>query len=363
MQLEMKVHGRFAHLTDSHCNPLGRIPQGRTDTYHADCAYEWEAFRQECAREQVQAVLFSGDFFNLKNSALYGPKDLLYYSDLVRSFVVPWYGIPGNHDLAQASMVNFGVSALRLLIESTPNLVNVMDRTEILQLGGQSPFEVAIAGAPYAKLEQTFERGLPELDARLSLCGGYRIALVHTDAMPPGSKPLPGHWEMASYDDLLDALPHADLVCAGHIHHGSNIYTRPHPALPGRVQRVSKPFSFGRVVKDYFVRTEDLQDQHIPTYTLITFRSLVDEQGLIAGPIEVDFEERVIAHVPFAAAFEADSLRKVLEQEAEIEKFVRELHTRHDAILAGTDLVDVKQVYLDMQLSEQVRAKINEYLG
>lgn len=365
----MQVHGRLAHITDMHANPRGKsfIPEGRTDTYHEDCLFEWEAFREDCRRHGVMAVAFSGDFFNLKDSGHYRPRDLHFYSELVASFGIPWFFIPGNHDLPQASMDNYGVSALRALAKMTPNMHNVMDRVVEIPMGPpETPFSVFISGSPYAKLAETFECSLPELEARLAPCPGYRVALVHTDLLPPGSKPLPGHWNAASYDDVLDALPSAHLVCAGHIHNGSVIYLRPHPQQPGVEQRVSKPFAAGRTVKDYFATTEDVELQHVPTYTLIEFRSLVDADGRIASPIQVHTTEQTIDHIPFDRAFKRDSLRRVLEKEADIAEFLEKLRSdmeqRVEMNRAGMQLLDPRVVYAQMDLPAEVRALIDLYL-
>lgn len=365
----MAVHGRIAHITDLHCNPRGKsfIPEGRTDTYHEDCLFEWEAFRADCRRLGVMAVVFSGDFFNLKDSGHYRPRDLHFYSDLVASFGIPWHFIPGNHDLLQSSMDNYGVSALNAVAKMTPNMRNVMDGVAEIPMGTPAtPFSVFVSGTPYAKLAETFERSLPELDARLAPCPGYRIALVHTDLLPPGSRPLPGHWNAASYDDVLDALPSAHLVCAGHIHNGSVIYIRPHPQQPGVEQRVSKPFAAGRVVKDYFATTEDVELQHVPTYTLIEFQSLVDAEGGIAGPVHVATEQQVIDHIPFDRAFKRESLRRVLEKEADIGAFMEKLRAdmekRVELTGGGARLVDARAVYAQMDFPAEVRALIDEYL-
>lgn len=364
----MILHGRFAHYTDLHANPRRRayIPQGRSDTYHEDCWFEMEAFRRDCLERGVQAVLFSGDFFNLKDSGHYRPSDLHFFSDWIVSFGIPWYGIPGNHDLPQASMVNYEVSALRALEKMTPNMHNVMGYVAMETMGTPAcPFAAAISGAPYAKLEETFEVGLPALDARLAGAAGYRIALVHTDMMPPGSKALPGHWNVASYDDVLDSLPSVHLVCGGHIHNGSIVYTRADPFTPGKEQRVSKPFAAGRNIKDYFATVADLKLQHVPTWTEISFRALTDAEGVIVGPILVDTEEREIDHIPFERAFVQDSLGQLLAREAKLTQFVaglrEEMVNRQQDDSEGKDLVNPDQVLLAMTLDAETRAMIDEY--
>lgn len=361
-------YGAIAHLTDTHFPPFaaGNIPQGRTETFFEDQDKEWYAFVQLCKDSGVRAVVISGDIVHLKEYSHYRVRDIHRICNMLNALGVPVYLIPGNHDLRNSNLDNYGDSVLRAVVRmSESNSINVMDHVQTISLtaeGVDNAIDISISGSAYASLEDTFERGLPALNDRLANAPGFKIGLVHTDAMQKGAKYLPGHGIMASFDDVLDALPAADLVCGGHIHHGSGIYAR---EVDGRPQWYSKPFSFGRVVKDYFATSTDMREQHIPTCTIVNF---VAPDASNPGAVQVRMVETIIPYVPFERAFVPDQLKRILEREQEMSAVLGKISDIRDQIAANAndptavqELITPDTVLASMDIQKDVRDVIAHY--
>ena len=98
------------HITDPHWNPLGKIPQSRTETYFEDESLEYQSLRAHLARHPGAPLLISGDLFNIKAQAQYSPESCNSYRERLSQLTQsspqgnPIYTIPGNHDLPSSSL-------------------------------------------------------------------------------------------------------------------------------------------------------------------------------------------------------------------------------------------------------------------
>lgn len=347
------VLARYAHVTDMHLNPLNRIPAARTETYHEDTAEELRALRERVRELNVDAVLISGDLFNLKNSSLYFPEHILHYARYFSEFHCPIYTIPGNHDLPQSSYANLGKSAYALLHEACPKLHNLAARGHVTQTitAGTATFPVNIIGIPFMPVPD-FIAHTPAFTAEMEKLGGLNIVLIHTDIAPDTE--IPAHWAMISYQELLRSMPRADVICAGHIHHSYPVFTQVN-ATTGRPQVISKPYSFARIVKDYYATMADLAERHVPSVSVIELRQE-------PGKLYLHTEYQPLPCVTFEHAFVQDSLKRELDKSTEISGFLDGIRAQYGDINAAFHITSPLEFFTKLEIPEAVRAIIAEYV-
>jgi len=344
----MKI--KFLHLTDLHFNPLNRIPQSRTADFHDQIASKWFFITNLMKNdEDMVGGLISGDIFHLKNPHYYIPEYLLYYSDMFElTGGMPWYTIPGNHDLPRSSYDLIKKAPYTLLAKATSNIHDVSMRT--LLVHNDPPIHVS--GVPFFPLEKTLEV-LPQIDKHIATFKGFNILLLHADAMPDGEIEL--FWDTVGYDRVLQDLPHVDMICLGHIHASFPVHQAINPTT-GRPQLISKPWSFSRVAKDYFNKTEILEHLHKPSYSLITF-------DIEEGKFNVEVTYHEIPCTPFNGAFQAESLAKQVETSGKLASFIEMLQKEHGSAGAGLQLSNPDDYMKEADIPQEVKEIIFEYLG
>src|ERR1019366_1448356 len=352
----------FICISDSHWNPRLRIPQSRTETYHEDCLKEWNAFTKLVWKEKkVSGVIHAGDWFHLKNQSLYPPGDILYYRDWVLGLQCPVFTVPGNHDLPQSSYDNVQKTAYQTLVHATPNMHDFSFQTEqvnSLMFGevneGSYP-QLYISGIPYLPLDK-LAPACRELDARLADLPGIHIVILHPDAIP-GNEALP-FLQTCSWSDLLRALPHATVLILGHIHNSFPILQTTEFSASGSPQFVCKPWSFGRVVKDYHQGTTVLEHQHKISYTQIQIGVKEGQGG--NGKIVIHCEYHEIPQISFEKAFSRETLRREVEKAEKVSSFISSL--KDQGTIEDAFSIENPKDYLDrMTVSQEVREIINYY--
>lgn len=346
------VLGRWLHVTDMHLNPLNRIPSARTETYHEDTMQELVALRERARELNVDAVLISGDLFNLKNSSLYFPEHILHYAQYFKEFHCPIYTIPGNHDLPQSSYANLSKSAYALLHEACPKLHNLAAQGHVtLNVALNDNIPVNIIGIPFMPVPD-FIAHAPAFTTEMEKLGGLNIVLIHTDVAPDTE--IPAHWSMISYQELLKTLPRADVICAGHIHHSYPVFTQVNAAT-GRPQVISKPYSFARIVKDYYATLEDLAERHVPSICLLELRQE-------DARIYLHAEYQPLPCVTFEHAFIQDSLQRELDKSTEISGFLDGIRAQYGDINAAFHITSPGEFFSKLEIPDAVRTIIAEYV-
>lgn len=346
----MKTLFRAFHVTDLHWAPLDRIPQSRTETFHDDTTAEWRAL---CAiardTPSLNALLCSGDYFHLKNQKAYSPPDGEHYRVLANEAPVDILGIAGNHDLPKSNYEFVKGTAYDNLLHACQGKVkDVYLEPQTFDFpGGQ----VHIVGLPYYQLEDLLTK-LPTLEYQLSQLKGLKIVLLHPDALPKADGSLP--FDVISWPELLDQLPSANVLCLGHIHMSFPIYNRQGPRGP---QFVSKPWSFGRLVKDYYATSEVLEHEHKPMYCDIHLTQADD------GKVSLNLDYREIPYTPFALAFKKDSLRQAIEKSSKVASFITQLRRDHGSIENAFTVTDPAAYLAQMTIPDEVRTLINTYLA
>lgn len=345
---------RIAHFTDWHLSPLNHIPQSRTSYYHTDTAEEIKNLKESLKQEKAETLVFSGDMFHLKNQAAYSPKDLNYYCEVLRDFPL-FFSIPGNHDLPKSSIANMKDSPYSNLLNSLPQVMCDISFPKFIKI--DLPFqtfkEFYLFGIPYLPVPalKDFLKELPSkfpfADKKDALFG----FLVHVDATPQSM--LVNLWESFNYQELTDLFPSNSILFLGHIHASF-------PPFHNTTKNVftSKPWSMGRVIKDYFNQTDVLTHLHTPSYSVVTMDET--EEGF---RIYIEYKN-VAGFKPATEIFDMPSLKVQLEKSKDIQNKIQGWKNEIDAAKGNPFFLSDPMLYLQgLKMEKEVFDIITEYLN
>lgn len=340
---------KIIHITDLHFNPLNRIPQSRTEDFHQHIKNKWDGLCKaiQVEKESADEVIgiISGDIFHLKNSKLYYPEFLNKYVSMFSQTGIDWYSIPGNHDLPKSSYQLINTSAYQTLTMATPNLIDQSFKITPFDCGS---VKINVGGFPFHPLKESLEL-LEDFNGEFD-SSGFNVAIIHTDALPDDT--IFTFWDIIGYDLLLDTLSNIDLVCLGHIHQSFPVYIR---TKGSKKQMISKPWSFSRVVRDYFNQTDLLEKMHKPSYSLI---KLVNEEGKFQ--VSVDYKE--IPHEPFDVIFQKDDLKREIEKNEKVKGFIDQIKEQFGSTDKAFQVIDPDSYLRKIDIPENVREMIQLYL-
>ena len=133
----------------------------------------------------------------------------------------------------------------------------------------------------------------------------------------------------------------------------------------GRYQYISKPWSFTRVMKEYF---KDLgpecdgtvdDSSHKPSYSLIR----VGEDGSEKERQVLQFDNVKLSYKEFKEAFREDVLKKEVEVSDEVKSFIGQLvESRSDGVISS--LANITDILKDRKVvSEEMFEVIERYLN
>jgi DNA repair exonuclease SbcCD nuclease subunit len=354
---------KIMHLTDLHFNPLHRIPQSRSSKFHAQIREKWGNVCSIIKEEGIDFGIISGDIFHLKNPKIYCPEDILYYSEMIEQTEIDWVTIPGNHDLPESSLDQIEKSPYILLVKATKNLKSLATYTKLedsktwyfptftYPKESKNLIPINLHGYPYRSLRHTLG-DLDFINERIGNYQGFNILLLHMDILVDPNIFL--FWPVAGYDSILDKLLNVDLICLGHIHQSFPVYKRINP-ITKKVQMVSKPWSFTRVAKDYFNKTDIYEKLHKPSYSLITIEQSPDN-------FKVNVEYKELKFSSFNKAFKRDILKRQLENNIEIKLFIDQIKNKFGDVGEAFKVIDPEEYLKDVQMLDEIRNTIEKYL-
>ncbi len=240
---------RILHITDSHGTV--KSPEGRRDVYYTTFLKKLFEVSFVCKRLKVDFVIHTGDLFH---SARVSNKFAGQTAELIKAMKVPFYVVPGNHDIEGYSIDTIDQTTLGLLAKT--EVITILDRQHPLfkTEGGYDSFTVAISGQEYyAHIDEGNARDFLMQQNK----GDFNILAIHgyiTDTMQhPNIK----------YTLATSIKTDADIILSGHYHHQF--------VHRGRGYIVYNPGSMMRVDQTEYNKT------HIPQYGIIDI--FVDKRG------------------------------------------------------------------------------------
>lgn len=194
-------------VTDTHLT--GRGPSSRTDNYVEAIFEKLEELKTVIADEGIDLVIHGGDVFD-KPVVSYQLTGML--ANYIRSTNVPWYVVPGNHDLFGYNLKSLPQTSLGLLQEA--GVIQVLTR-EYGRLEFTTP-----EGTTYSFEGQEYhmdiDKRTPSLDYYVTGQANYKFLIPHSMLLDKDYFPGVPHTRTKD----LAGETEADFVLVGHYHDG-----------------------------------------------------------------------------------------------------------------------------------------------
>lgn len=196
---------KILHITDSHGTVKG--PESRKDIYYITFLRKLYELGYVVKKEKIDMVIHTGDLFH---TARVSDKFAGQVSEMIKSWQVPVYVVPGNHDIEGYTTDTIDQTKLGLLAKA--GVIQLLDRDNPITITANQDGEeytVAISGQEYyAHIDegnmQDFEMQQDEADFNILAIHGY-IADI---AQHPNIK----------CTMVGDIVTDADVILTGHYH-------------------------------------------------------------------------------------------------------------------------------------------------
>ena len=196
---------KILHITDSHGTVKG--PESRKDIYYITFLRKLYELGYVVKKEKIDMVIHTGDLFH---TARVSDKFAGQVSEMIKSWQVPVYVVPGNHDIEGYTTDTIDQTKLGLLAKA--GVIQLLDRDNPITITANQDGEeytVAISGQEYyAHIDegnmQDFEMQQDEADFNILAIHGY---IADTSQHPNIKCTMVG-----------DIITDADVILTGHYH-------------------------------------------------------------------------------------------------------------------------------------------------
>ena len=196
---------KILHITDSHGTV--KSPESRKDIYYITFLRKLYELGYVVKKEKIDMVIHTGDLFH---TARVSDKFAGQVSEMIKSWQVPVYVVPGNHDIEGYTTDTIDQTKLGLLAKA--GVIQLLDRDNPITITANQDGEeytVAISGQEYyAHIDegnmQDFEMQQDEADFNILAIHGY---IADTPQHPNIKCTMVG-----------DIVTDADVILTGHYH-------------------------------------------------------------------------------------------------------------------------------------------------
>lgn len=196
---------KILHITDSHGTVKG--PESRKDIYYITFLRKLYELGYVVKKEKIDMVIHTGDLFHTTRVS---DKFAGQVSEMIKSWQVPVYVVPGNHDIEGYTTDTIDQTKLGLLAKA--GVIQLLDRDNPITITANQDGEeytVAISGQEYyAHIDegnmQDFEMQQDEADFNILAIHGY----IADTAQHPNIK----------CTMVGDIVTDADVILTGHYH-------------------------------------------------------------------------------------------------------------------------------------------------
>ena len=198
------------HISDTN-------PRSRTDNFKNTILEKIEQLRAAAKKLRADAVLLTGDIYNLKNPVKNSHDLNRELIEIFKKFECPVYTIPGNHDLTADDLDTLSAQPISVLFSS--GILKDLSKHSFDTDSGicieKNGLKVSLVGVPYLK---HFEIKKLKLHTKDIDCA-VQICIMHIYAGPKAGKM---HKErLYGYDELSALSP--DIFVLGHYHYDQGI--------------------------------------------------------------------------------------------------------------------------------------------
>lgn len=227
---------KILHITDSHGTV--KSPESRTDLYYLTFLRKFAEITYAVKLHKIDMVLHTGDLFHTSRVS---NKFMGQVAEIIKGWGVPFYVVPGNHDIDGYSIDTIDQTSLGLLAKT--GILTLLTRDNPIRLtekqNGQN-FTVAISGQEYYSEIDTgnmtdFEMQQDEADMNILAIHGY---IADTKQHPNIRCTYP-----------KDIVTDADIILSGHYHRsfaldaGDTAYYNPGSMLRVEMTEYNKTFT------------------------------------------------------------------------------------------------------------------------
>lgn len=244
---------KILHITDSHGTVKG--PESRKDVYYITFLKKLYELGFVVKKMNIDMIIHTGDLFH---TARVSDKFAGQVSEMIKNMNVPFYVVPGNHDIEGYTTDTIDQTKLGLLAKA--GVVTILDRNNpicITAKQDQEEYTVAISGQEYyAHIDegnvQDFEMQQDEADLNILAIHGY---IADTPQHPDIKCTM-----------AANIISDADIILTGHYH-------RQFEWSDGQNLDIYNPGSMMRVEQTDYNKT------HMPQYGILDIN--LNSQGEI----------------------------------------------------------------------------------
>ena len=355
---------KILHITDSHGTVKG--PESRKDVYYITFLKKLYELGFVVKKLNVDMIIHTGDLFH---TARVSDKFAGQVSEMIKAMDVPFYVVPGNHDIEGYTTDTIDQTKLGLLAKA--GVVTILDRDNpicITARQGNEEYTVAISGQEYyAHIDEgnmkDFEMQQDEADLNILAIHGY---LADTPQHPDIKCTM-----------CQNVVTDADLILTGHYH-------RAFEWSDGQNLDIFNPGSMMRVEQTEYNKT------HTPQYGILdigldTAGNIVWDYKFhpfrIAQPSTVIFDY-ASKYKAKTASITLDGFKNsisntmtAIQPSATIDKIINDicvagnvdanlqklvLKVYHDTLQTIPDEFEVQQGYIEAQQSKKIKKVVLE---
>ena len=249
---------KILHITDSHATI--KAPESRVDTYYVTFLKKLYELKYVIKKEHINLIIHTGDLFH---SSKVSDRFTGQIAEIIKSFGIPMYVVPGNHDILGYSVDTLNQTKLGLLFKA--GVVKELDRDHPIQLSSKKEgITINISGQEYYKdidtgitADYLMQRSInePEADLNILAIHGYLCDKPQNPNIP--------------HTLCQNISTDADIILSGHFHESFTYKCQDFSAFnPGSMMRVER---------------NTYNKSHKPMYGILTIN------GANNGDIEYDY--------------------------------------------------------------------------
>ena len=243
---------KILHITDSHGTV--KSPESRTDIYYLSFLKKMYELGYVIKKENIKLIIHTGDMFH---SARVSDKFTGQLAEIIKSYGIPMYVIPGNHDIDGYSINTLDQTKLGLLYKT--GVVKELDRNIVpIQLFSQKEnLRITISGQEYYKDIDT--GNMQDFEMQSSLQSDFNILGIHGYLCDKPQNPNIPHTL------CQNIVTDADVILSGHFHESFS-YNGPDFSVynPGSLMRVEQT---------------EYNRKHLPQYGIL---EVVKNNGIVS---------------------------------------------------------------------------------
>ncbi|MGL6106814.1 metallophosphoesterase family protein, partial [Romboutsia sp.] len=194
---------KFLYLTDTHIT--AKNPSSRTDTISDTIKQKMKEIGVVIQKEHISAVIHGGDMFHHPEVS---NKFVGEIAQIIRSYDIPFYVVPGNHDVQGQNEESLPHSKLGLLASS--GVINILDRKNPVMFA-ENGYKITFEGQEYyPDIDKN-----PITDYAVNMTGSnFKVLVAHSMLLE--NKFFDG----VAHTLIKDVQTDADLILSGHYHPG-----------------------------------------------------------------------------------------------------------------------------------------------